>query len=138
MGERLMERIRLGTTLEDGLVYLDKHSWDCGWYWSFGYVGNSLYHFHIESLIQSVYEVDKIFMHTDIQQDQWWVIRDLFVQAYALQRAAEVYQFGGHQTHQAGVTDIINNRDMADKLNADLERVLDTVWTYMKEHINDN
>lgn len=134
----MTEKIRLGTLPDSGLVYLDKHSWDCDWYWGFGYVGNNRCHFHMDSLIKGVYDVDKIFLHTNIKQDQWWVIRDLFMQAYALKEAAGVYQHGGHQTHRAGLTDILKNKDMADKLNADLKIVLDTVWNYMKENIDED
>lgn len=124
-----------GTFAEDELVWLTKHSWDCGWYWGFGYVGNSECHFHFESLLypkgkdnRTRYLASEIFSETNIDDKAWWVIRDLFVQAYALKKAAEVYRHGGHQTSQPGVTDIIKNLERANQINADLKLVLDLVW----------
>jgi hypothetical protein len=120
--------------MPDEPLYIDKHSFDCGWYWGFGYIGNKNLHMHIESLIKSkTYEASKIFKTTKITDSEWWVIRDLFMQAYALKEAAAVYRHGGHQTTKAGVTDVIKNPDMADKLNADLKTVLGTVWNLLLE-----
>ena len=56
-----MDKIYLGNTTEYGRLYLSKHSWDCGWYWGFGYIGNSRLHMHIDSLIGTESNVDKIF-----------------------------------------------------------------------------
>lgn len=133
----LLGRLKKGAgTYADGEnIYLEKHSWDCGWYWGFGYVGNASCHFHFDSLLYPkntkgmvLHCASEIFEKTNIDDKAWWVIRDLFVQAYALKRAAEVYRCGGHQTSEKGVTDIIKNLELADKINADLKLVLDLVW----------
>jgi hypothetical protein len=122
------------TELPDEPLFIAKHSFDCGWYWGFGYIGNKNLHMHIESLINSkVYKASEIFSSTKITDSEWRIVRDLFIQAYALKAAAEVYRIGGHQTTRTGVTDIIKNPDMADKLNADLKTVLDTVWNLLME-----
>ena len=31
-------------------IYLDGFSWDCGWYWGFGYLGNKNCHYHVDGL----------------------------------------------------------------------------------------
>lgn len=118
-------------------VWLSKHEWQCDWYWAFGYLGNKNCHFHFDSLLYikdnkgSVkYTASDLFESTNITDNQWWVIRDLFVQAYALKKAAEVYRYGGHQSTLAGVTDLIKDADMAKRLNADLEKILNTLWDY--------
>ena len=131
-----MDKIYLGNTTEYGRLYLSKHSWDCGWYWGFGYIGNSRLHMHIDSLINGEYDVNKIFDgSTGITQDQWWIIRDLFRQAYALKAAAEVYQYGGHQTTRPGITDCIKNLEMAALINKDLKTVLDKVWDFLLHEV---
>ena len=131
-----MDKIYLGNTTEYGRLYLSKHSWDCGWYWGFGYIGNSRLHMHIDSLINGEYDVNKIFDgSTGITQDQWWIIRDLFMQAYALKAAAEVYQYGGHQTMRPGITDCIKNLEMAARINKDLETVLNKVWDFLLNEV---
>lgn len=125
-----MDKIYLGK-IDNDRIYLKKHSWDCGWYWGFGYLGNKNSHFHIESLLQRETNINAIFSKTKLTQDQWWIIRDLFIQAYALKKCAEVYQYGGHQTSETGITDIIQNKDKANAINKDLEIILNTVWDYI-------
>ena len=130
-------KIFLGKTskefnMPDENLYLYKHSWDCGWYWGFGYIGNENLHMHIPSLIESpIHDVNVIFNKTKITQSEWWVIRDLFIQAYALKKVAEVYRYGGHQTTKPGIVDILKNSEKADMLNNDLELVLDKVWSFL-------
>lgn len=115
-------------------IRITKHQWDCGWYWSFGYLGNRNLHFHFESFLKTQAKTaSELFESTTICDSDWWVIRDLFVQAYALQAAAEVYRHGGHQTSRPGITDMIKNLDMAATLNKDLEKVLDAVWAFLGE-----
>jgi len=108
-------------------LYLDKHKWDCEWYWGMGYIGNTNLHTHFDSsfLGQSIFEVSKIFTTTKLTQDDWWILRDLFIQAYALKSAAAVYRYGGHQTEKAmHIIDV----DMAATLNSDLKKILDEIW----------
>jgi len=91
---------------------------------------------HIESLINSEHDVKKIFdKSTKITQNQWWIIRDLFKQAYALKEAAEVYRHGGHQTSKPGITDCIKNLEMAALINEDLEIVLNKVWDFLLHEV---
>lgn len=132
-----------GTSADGENVWLEKHKWNCGWYWGFGYLGNKNCHFHFDSLLYikdgkgSVkYCASDLFESTPITDKQWWVIRDLFTQAYALRKAAEVYQYGGHQTTAPGVTDIIKNKERADQINADLAKVLDLAWSYACAAVN--
>lgn len=137
------KRIYLGKVLKnydpkaciaDESIYLTKHSWDCGWYWGFGYIGNSQLHTHFNSSFLNAsesYDIKKIFASTKIKQNEWWVIRDLFIQAYALKECAAVYRYGGHQTTLKSVTDIIRNKEIEDKINADLKIVLDKLWEYL-------
>ena len=131
-----MDKIYLGNTTQYGRLYLSKHSWDCGWYWGFGYIGNSRLHMHIDSLIGAEYDIRSIFdKGSPITQNQWWIIRDLFTQAYALKKAAEVYQHGGHQTTKPGMTDCIKNLEMAARINKDLEIVLNKVWDFIVNEV---
>jgi hypothetical protein len=132
-----------GTSADGENIWLEKHKWDCGWYWGFGYVGNKDCHFHFESMLyikdgkgSCKYGASDLFETTNITDKEWWVIRDLFVQAYALKKAAEVYRYGGHQINQTGVTDIIKNKERADQINADLAKVLDLVWDYACKAVN--
>lgn len=117
-------------------LYLEKHKWDCGWYWAMGYLGNVRCHFHFESFLDHNKLASELFETTPITDSEWWVIRDLFKQAYSLKAAAEVYLHGGHQTTREGITDILKSEDKAKALNADLELVLDLVWDFTCKAIN--
>jgi hypothetical protein len=138
-----MSKIYLGRVRRDHKSYLSgencyltKHQWCCGWYWGFGYIGNSQTHTHFDSTFLQDYKyASEIFETTNISDADWWVIRDLFVQAYALRKAAEVYRYGGHQTSREGLTDLIRDSEMAARLNNDLDRVLERVWAFTVEAI---
>lgn len=52
------DKLYLGK-IDNKRIYLKKPSWDCNWYWGFGYLGNSRCHFHVNSL------KDKITYFTD-------------------------------------------------------------------------
>jgi len=120
-----------GTSADGENVWLTKQEWSCGWYWSFGWVGNKNCHFHFKSLLDnSNHCASELFEQTNISDNEWWVVRDLFIQAYALQKAAEVYRHGGHNSTLVGVTDQIKDLDLAKRLNADLEKILNTLWDY--------
>jgi hypothetical protein len=60
----------------------------------------------------------------------------LFIQAYALKECAEIYQYGGHQTTEKQITDIIKDKAKADNLNKDLKKVLDLIWDLVNKRLN--
>ena len=133
------QRILIGHHKQNGPTFLEKHSFDCGWYWAFGYLGNRDCHWHIKSIINQPEEycptwtnIDHHFSSTWLTQSQWWVLRDLFISAYALKKAAEVYKHGGHQTTMAQNLRIIS-KQMSDQINADLEKLLDNIWNFLEE-----
>lgn len=130
-------KIYLGRIEGWGRIYIERHKWDCDWYWAFGYLGNKNCHFHIESLIKHPerydpdwHQVTKQFTETWLTQDQWWILRDLFIVAYALKKAAETYRYGGHQTQQADPYRI-TDKGKAAELNRDLELVLNNIWSLL-------
>ena len=42
-------KIKLGV-VNNETIYLTPPSWDCDWYWGFGYLGNKNCHYHIDGL----------------------------------------------------------------------------------------
>lgn len=114
-------------------LYLDKHEWSCGWYWALGWIGNKDMHTHFDRsfLRGSLEPASEIFSDPTVSDKDWWVVRDLFVQAYALRAAAEVYRYGGHQANLEGVTDLLKSQGKSEVLNRDLELTLNTLWTFL-------
>ena len=47
------ERVFFGKRKDDkAMIYLSKPSWDCGWCWGFGYLGNANEHYHLDAYQQ--------------------------------------------------------------------------------------
>lgn len=135
-----MNKIYLGNGANgEGQLYLEEHKFDCGWYWAFGYIGNRSLHMHISALIEHPEKYDpawtnvsRQFKSTWLTQGQWWILRDLFISAYALKKAVEVYLHGGHQTEAASAFRVLNS-ERAAEINGDLKTLLDCIWTLLTE-----
>lgn len=113
-------------------VYLEKHKWDCGWYWGFGYIRSESCNFHIDSLITRETDINKIFESTKVSQEDWWILRDLFIQAYAIKKCTEVYRHGGNQTEKAKPFRVVRDDELIKRLNSDLEILLNNIWDFIK------
>jgi len=141
----MKEKIFIGTVKSDVNIdyikgeklYLTKHSWDDNWFLGFGYIGNKNIHTHFDRMFLNNHLTYSEIFYKPINKDyyfkdsDWWVIRDLFIQAYSLQKTAEVYKYGGRQLARENITDIIENRDKANIINKDLELVLNTLWNFI-------
>jgi len=136
----LLGRVRDGVPVITGSItgktspiYVYKHNWDCNWYYGFGYLGNETTHYHFSEYLKgNEWEVANIFnAGTSITQTQWWVICDLFKQAYALKEVASVYRLGGHLCGYAEITYLLRSKEKEASANEDLKLVLDTLWDYL-------
>ena len=140
-------KILLGYTKnESEPIYLTGFKWECGWYWSGGYIGNKNLHCHFDGCFLkvpdyrghplgnfntknisngcSIWEDLSFFLNQPrYQAKQWWRIKDLYKQFYALKAAAEVFQYGGHcSSHERSKKEI--NPDMAEKINDHIQDVI--------------
>ncbi len=116
-------------------LYIEKHSWDCNWYWGFGYIGNDNMSVHAEVFIHELlwHSKDTVFENSIFKNDDdFWIFKDLLKQAYALKECAEVYQNGGHCI-TSPKTGIIKSKTKAKTINRDLEKVLDELWKFLKK-----
>ena len=115
-------------------LYIDKHKWDCGWYWGFGYIGNRNLYTHCDVFIDELLwrSNTEVFESSIFKNNNdFWVFKDLLKQAYSLKSTSEVYQNGGHCTTKKGITTIIQNKQRAKWINNDLEKVLNTLWSFL-------
>lgn len=103
----------------DGVLYwLESPSWDCGWYWGFGYIEtftinnnpsrsrdiNSHQHFDgfvwmKDSKNEYIYHINESpdFVETVLTESESWELSDLMKRFYTLKDAAEIYHTGsGH------------------------------------------
>lgn len=119
----------------DGRKYwLQQPSWDCGWYWGFGYVRSYtnnnrpdlsrdiLSHQHFDSLFmnpnKSTYDAFKDFFKTSTLTDnEIWLLCDYMKTFYTLKDTAELLARGySHFTERAKLN-IIQNISMVKSIN---------------------
>lgn len=103
-------------------IYLTLPTWDCSWYWSFGYLGNRNWHYHLSGYAEG----RNICMHDALLSDyelvpalaaKLWVFCELAHTAYTLKEAAEVLRRGGsHQTTNP-CAEIIKNLPEVERIN---------------------
>ncbi len=97
----------LGTD-EDGIKYwLEEPSWDCGWYWGFGYIETYTNNRCIEKSrdIQSHQHADdfyskwcnKILKSKSFSEKEMWELCELFQNFYTLQGLAECQAHNGKE-----------------------------------------
>lgn len=108
----------LGKNEEGKKLWLIEASWDCGWYWGFGYVqsfsrGDIETHEHIDSSfmgVLKVWDIDKMafveteYIHniydgpklveTTFTEKEGWQISELFTQFYKFKEVARILHGG--------------------------------------------
>jgi len=119
-------------------IYIDKPSFDCEWYWSFGYLGNKDEHYHlngyqngrntdIHSALSSDYDLNPSI------EKNLWVFCELALSIYKLKESAELFHLGGaHMTtnpHRKSLKKISYERTINEKL---LPEQLQTFWNLIK------
>jgi hypothetical protein len=130
-------------------VYLQNFEWTCGWYWQGGCISNNNLHCHFDGCFLDVpdyrghplgnFTPQKMFNGSSIWEplgffldnpqysvEQWWRIKDLFKQFYALKTTAEVFLHGGNCMDGKDPRNITGeyNKEMADKINKHIETVI--------------
>lgn len=104
-------------------TYLSAPSWDCGWYWGFGYLGNKNCHYHVDGLERSencnLFDAfKKHFGKTLIVRDsQLLTLCELFKTFYTLKETAEVLERGGSHMTSNPCKDLIINKSEVERIN---------------------
>lgn len=133
----------LGADAEGTKYWLEAPSWDCDWYWAFGYVEtytnndcpsrardiNS--HQHFDSLFLNDSKVNafdafkEFFKETTLDQKEIWLLIDYMYSFYALKRAAGILGMGySHMTEKAKLSEV-KNSEMAKEIN---EKILPAIF----------
>ena len=93
------EKIQLGTVNNEN-IFLSPPSWECNWFWGFGYLGNANCHYHLSGLSKDCNLFKGIKNHFGdsfiIKDDKdIWTFVELIQTFYHLQESAEVCHSGG-------------------------------------------
>ena len=121
MNEIEYPRVFLGRTVEGERIYLTPPSWDCGWYWGWGYIGNKDCHYHLSSLFK-----DKD-MHTGIKEHfktfvitndkDLWTFCELVRTFYHLRETSDVLTRGGSHYTNNPCQELIKDAEYAKHIN---------------------
>lgn len=115
------ERRYLGKRKEDGkMVYIAAPTWDCNWYWSFGYLQATGEHYHLRSYAninwKDALERDYT-LNVKLRGDNLWKFYELAKTAYGLKEAAELLGRGGSNVTENPLSEIIKNNFEVDRIN---------------------
>jgi hypothetical protein len=86
------QRWYLGTTKgsHPENVYLEDFSWDCGWYWGGGYIGNSKFHAHFDGAFLDVPDIRGHSLGNFVTP--WTVLKDYQKGAKVLSNGCSVWE----------------------------------------------
>jgi hypothetical protein len=114
------EKIYLGVYKDYGQVWMPKASWDCDWYWGFGYIQNPKLHTHLAYLdvTKNLYNAIKSEFKVFVLEDKYlWVFCELMQTFYHLKQTAEVLGRGGSHMTKNPLADLIKNPEEVHRIN---------------------
>ena len=141
------KRYFLGIRKEDKKkVYLTEATWDCDWYWGFGYIEtfsrNDVYDYqHFDNLFlkNNIFNGFKnYFEETSLTDDEIWILLGYMREFYVMKEYAEILQYGNHITSKAiGVLEEKNkekNREEVERINKILiPDILNKIYKLLSE-----
>lgn len=126
-------------------TYLSAPSWDCDWYWGFGYIGNKNCHYHLDGLTKThnnnLYDalysefgetltIGKKDPENFDQNSDLYTFCELVLTAYTLKETAEVLGRGGSHMTTNPCKEIIKNETETKRIN---EVVLPAIFTAIED-----
>lgn len=155
------DKIFLGTRKNDNsLIFMNKPSWDCEWYWSFGYLRNKNEHYHLSNYQDIGINLtdEKGNYHSFTQKrnmnmydcllydyelssgikDNLWSFCEQASAIYTLNDAYEVFYRGGSHFTFHPLRDTIKSTDKATNLADLLETLLQKFWNDLETWSNIN
>lgn len=118
------EKILIGKNQENESIYFYRPSWDCNWYWGFGYIGHNRLRTHLDSLGNSNLFINiKNYFSEFILQDKdkdMWLFCEYVMTVYTLRSYSEVIHHGGSYYSYNPHKDVIKNPDEYKRINSEL------------------
>lgn len=129
------EKVFFGTKKDGERIYLSKPSWDCDWYWGFGYLGNNNCHYHLSGYAdgRNINMYDALIADYDLTkniQDNLWEFCELVKTAYVLKETAEVLGRGGSRYTKNPCAELITNKKEVKRIN---EVVLPAIFNKLND-----
>lgn len=136
------DKVYLGTSLDNEELYLYKPSWDCGWYWGFGYVGNKNLHTHLNSLHPDkvIWKLKEVFQQNSfiIKEDKdYWLFCECVTSIYQLREIAELFYRGGSHITVNPIKEDLQNLELYNKINSELiPKLIDEMYKILNKYLN--
>ena len=143
----------LGEDKQGIRYWLESPSWDCEWYWGFGYVETYTSHQHINNLLgdQIIYD-DKcqkyvkvgyihnlydtpLFVKTTFSYDEGWLLTELFKQFYLLRDLSDFCHKSPPGCHIT--TSPVNHGDLSDWYNKVNKEMIPKITKKVLEILSD-
>lgn len=120
---------------QDEPIWLEAASFDCGWYWGFGYIkvytrqlnpANSRdvsSHSHWDGLLskqdngEHLHHINEAITDTVLTDAESWKLSDLMQSFYTLRSAAETLGLGGSNLSGSGNIDALKSDDIVKQIN---------------------
>lgn len=128
----------------DGIKYwLQAPSWDCDWYWSFGYIQSMRsnrkpsvatdidMHTHVDSELfgtgnakdgsycSNIYDA-KLLDETAFDEKEGWTLSELFRSFYLLRESAAFFGRGGSHITKNPLEESLQDEKLAERINQDM------------------
>ena len=135
----MVKEILIGTNSHGKTVYLQKHHWDCDWYWACGYLENNNLHFHFSSMVPNKSDKHKIVFDAGFSEPETvklvpgldgWILMELFKQVYILKDYYELVYIG-HANITEKANGVEKNLERATEIKNEMEKILNVIWEYV-------
>lgn len=103
-------------------IYLRAPSWDCDWYWGFGYLGNRNCHYHVDSIDKNVNLHDALINHFGdslvVKGADVWKLAELFKTFYTLRSMSDLTNLGGSHITSNPCKEMLKDDIMFNHINS--------------------
>lgn len=132
------EKVYIGSDSDGAREYLAEPSWDCDWYWGFGYLQNKNIHHHVDTLNKNKNLYDALTEYYGdtlvLKEKDLWTFCELMSTFYALKETAEVLGRGGAHYTTNPCAEIITNKEEAKRINdVVMPALFDTIYKLFKK-----
>jgi hypothetical protein len=122
---------KLGMGGDGTQYYLESPSWDCGWYWGFGYIQGfdgkisdrrHVSHEHADKFMSEWFTQfngsKPRLTETTFTEKEGWELSELFKRFYTLKDSAEMFGHGG--CHISGTSGYLKDETLSKRINEKL------------------
>lgn len=119
----------LGVDKDGVKYYLEEPSWDCEWYWGFGYIETYINnntsldirsHQHFNNLFlkgDCIEKWNQLITDSPLNKKELWKLMELMQSFYILEEAAELFHRGGSHISENPCKDILENEERSEEIN---------------------